>query len=368
MTTDHTATIALVVGTRPEAIKLAPLARHLGDAALVIHTGQHYSNGMTGDLEPDLLLTSHPDHGATRGHQLGYLTSALDHVLTQREPAAVVVQGDTTSALAGALAANTTGIPLIHVEAGLRSFDRAMPEEHNRVLIDHLADLCCAPTELARSHLLAERIPTDRIEVTGNTIVEAVAHALPTDAEQAHTLIQFGLVRHRYVLATIHRPENTDHAATLGVILRELAALPEPVVLPLHPRTHRRIVHFKLAGIADRLRLTGPLDYPTLLTLIRHSAIIVTDSGGVQEEATVLNRPLLVVRRSNERPEVEGIFGTRVHPGPAITATLTPWLDNRDTLHTRLAELASPYGDGTATIRISNAIRARFILGARACW
>lgn len=208
--------IAVVVGTRPEAIKLAPVITLLDQEAFVVHTGQHYSTGMSGHLTPDLLLDTPEERDLTRGRQLGHIITALDEVFTQHHLDAVLVQGDTTSALAGALAANTTGIPLAHLEAGLRSFDRAMPEEHHRVLIDHLADLCCAPTPLARDNLLAERIPPERIELTGNTIVEAVATALPDEQEQAHILDQLGLTAARYVLATIHRPENADNPAHLA--------------------------------------------------------------------------------------------------------------------------------------------------------
>jgi UDP-N-acetylglucosamine 2-epimerase (non-hydrolysing) len=224
--------IAVVAGTRPEAIKLAPVTRLLGPEAVVICTGQHYSAGMSGHIKPHVVLGIRHDHDLTRGRQLGQLISALDDVLGQQHPDAVLVQGDTTSALAGALAANAAGIPLVHLEAGLRSFDRAMPEEHHRVLIDHLADLCCAPTPRARDNLLAERIAPERIEITGNTIVEAVAAGLPGDPEQARILHRLGLTRSCYVLATIHRPENTDNPASLAAILRELAAMPAPVTPP----------------------------------------------------------------------------------------------------------------------------------------
>ncbi|MEV5543299.1 UDP-N-acetylglucosamine 2-epimerase (non-hydrolyzing) [Saccharopolyspora shandongensis] len=352
--------IAIVVGTRPEAIKLAPIAELLGPEAFIIHTGQHYTTGMNAHLTPSLVLDAHHDHRATRGHQLGSWTSALDHAFREYRPDSVIVQGDTTSALAGALAANTTATPLVHIEAGLRSFDRAMPEEHHRVLIDHLADLCCAPTPLARNNLLAERIPPERIETTGNTIVEAVTTALPSSDDQADILDQLGLAGAQFVLATFHRPENADNSAALEVILRELAALPVPVVFPLHPRTQRQIMASGFVALAGRLRLTGPLDYPALLSLIRHAAIVISDSGGIQEEATVLKRPILVVRRSNERPEVEDSFGTRRRPGPDISAVTTTWLSDLDAVHAQLAHLPSPYGDGTASAQIVHALRASF--------
>lgn len=351
--------VAVVVGTRPEAIKLAPVTKLLGPEAIVIHTRQHYSPGMTEQITPDVLLAA-DDRERTRGDQLGHLVTALDHLLGCHRPDIVLVQGDTTSALAGALAANAAGIPLVHLEAGLRSFDRAMPEEHNRVLIDHLADLCCTPTSRARDNLLAERVCAERIEITGNTIVEAVMTALPDDQQQTRILRRLGLKSRRFVLATIHRPENTDDVRNLATILRELATLRAPVVFPLHPRTRWRIAKFGLSDLAARLHLTPPLDYPVLLALIRHAAGLVTDSGGIQEEATVLKRPILVVRRSNERPEVEETFGHRVLPGSDISQIATTWLSDTAAISTRLAGLPTPYGNGTASIRTVHAIRSRY--------
>ncbi|HEX5401754.1 MAG TPA: UDP-N-acetylglucosamine 2-epimerase [Pseudonocardiaceae bacterium] len=232
---DRSARIAVVVGTRPEAIKLAPVTKLLGREALIVHTGQHFSAGMSGQLTPDIVLDVQHDTDIRRGHQLGDLVTALDQVFAVHEPDAVLVQGDTTSAMAGALAANATSTHLVHLEAGLRSFDRAMPEEHHRVLIDHLADLCCAPTPLARDNLLAERIAPERIEVTGNTIVEAVTAALPDAPEQTRILDTLDLAPGGFVLATIHRPENADNPVNLAAILRQLAGSPVPVVFPLHP-------------------------------------------------------------------------------------------------------------------------------------
>ncbi|MGH3850178.1 MAG: UDP-N-acetyl glucosamine 2-epimerase, partial [Pseudonocardiaceae bacterium] len=250
---------------------------------------------------------------------------------------------------------------LVHLEAGLRSFDRAMPEEHHRVLIDHLADLCCAPTPLARDNLLAERIDPERIKVTGNTIVEAVTTMLPNAREQAHILDEFGLTRFGYVLATIHRPENADNPAHLAAILRQLTGSPVPVVFPLHPRTHLQIRAFGLTDLANSLLLTGPLDYPVLLTLIQHAAGLITDSGGIQEEATILKRPILVVRRSNERPEVEQAFGSRAFPGgEGILQILTTWLRDAPAINFRLANVPTPFGDGTASSRLVQVVRSRF--------
>jgi UDP-N-acetylglucosamine 2-epimerase (non-hydrolysing) len=336
--------IAVVAGTRPEAIKLAPVVGLLGSEALVIHTGQHYSPGMSGHLATEIAFEPNNLPDETRGGQLGRLTGALDRTFRLHQPDAVLVQGDTTSALAGALAANTAGVPLAHLEAGLRSFDRAMPEEHNRVLIDHLSDLCCAPGPVAFANLLAERVAPERIEITGNTIVEAVAAALPSELEQQAFLDHLQLVRSGYVLATVHRPENTDDTESLRTILSELAALPLPVVLPVHPRTQRHIDAFGLTHLAGKLKLIAPTAYPALLTLINNAAVIVSDSGGIQEEVTVLKRPVLVVRRSNERPEAERLFGKRVSPGGEICRIASAWIQDAAAIRARLASIPTPTG------------------------
>ncbi|RKT55443.1 non-hydrolyzing UDP-N-acetylglucosamine 2-epimerase [Saccharothrix australiensis] len=353
-------TVTLVCGTRPELIKLAPLIRLFGPRAVVVYTGQHYDRTMYELIRRDVAEPGGYHEfalgGARRGTQLGRAVAAVDDVLAGRRTAAVVVQGDTTSALAGALAANANDVPLVHVEAGLRSFDRAMPEEHNRVAIDHLADLCCAPTALNRANLVAERIPVDRIAVTGNTVVEALEAAAPgPEAEQA-VLSAHGLRRDGYAVATIHRPENVDDAATLETILRELAALPLPVVLPLHPRTAKRVAHFGLEPLLARLRVVAPQGYPEFLALAGGAAVVVSDSGGIQEEVSVLKRPVVVVRRSTERPEIEGTFGTLVPPGPGVGAAARAWLDDVAGHRARLAGIPSPYGAGSPSARIASAL------------
>ncbi|WP_325518345.1 non-hydrolyzing UDP-N-acetylglucosamine 2-epimerase [Lentzea sp.] len=357
----ETNTVTIVCGTRPELIKLAPLVDHFGSACTMIYTGQHYDRSMYSLIRRDV-----PEPGGfhelrlgglRRGDQLGRAVAAVDEVLAVERPAALVVQGDTTSALAGALAANACDVPLVHVEAGLRSYDRAMPEEHNRVVIDHLADLCCAPTSLNRHNLLAEGVADSRVVVTGNTVVEALAQAFPSAGEEDAVLSGLGLTRDRYVLATIHRPENVDDAGNLETILRELAALPLPVVLPLHPRTAARVSAFGLEGVLRGLRVVEPQPYRTFLALAHGSAVVVSDSGGIQEEVSVLKRPVVVVRRSTERPEIEGTFGTLVPPGPLVGNAVRSWLDDVAAHRLALREIASPYGTGSPSSRIALAVR-----------
>lgn len=352
--------IMVVLGTRPEIVKLAHITRILGDRGVVIHTGQHYDPGLSGSFFEQLSLPEPEEYleigGEPRGRQIGLAVTALDSIFADREPAAVVVQGDTNTVLAAALAANAREIPLVHVEAGLRSDDRRMPEEHNRVVTDHLADLLLAPTENSRARLLAEGIPNERIVVTGNTVVEAVAELLPDEEERRALADSFGVVPGRFVLSTFHRPENVDDPQILATILTQLAALPFPVLLPLHPRTVARVAAAGLGDLLDQIRVVEPIGYREFLGLSAESAFLVSDSGGVQEEVSVYKRPVLVVRRSTERPEVIGTFAELVEPGPDIARVASEWTADLDGLHRRLAATPSPYGDGSASQRSVDAM------------
>jgi UDP-N-acetylglucosamine 2-epimerase (non-hydrolysing) len=351
----------VVLGTRPEIIKLGPVILRLGPAASIIHTGQHFDAGLSRSFfdafelpEPDAELGV---GGSTRGAQIGQTVALLDSLLRVERPAVVIVQGDTNSAAAGALAANACEIPLVHIESGLRSFDRRMPEEHNRVIADHLADLCAAPTEVNRSNLLSEGIAGERVIVTGNTVVEAVAALLPSAERRAALLDEFGLAAGAFALSTFHRPENVDDPDTLHTILDELARLPIPVVLPLHPRTATRVNDRPdLVALIDRLHVVEPIGYEDFLGLAAEAAILISDSGGIQEEASILKRPMIVVRRSTERPEVIGTFAERVEPGPAIAVRALEWLADLEGVHRRLATVPTPYGDGTASEKTVAAI------------
>ncbi|MFJ5923677.1 non-hydrolyzing UDP-N-acetylglucosamine 2-epimerase [Kitasatospora sp. NPDC092948] len=353
--------VAVVLGTRPELVKLAPLVHALGPAARLVHTGQHWDEAMSGRFLRELSLPE-PQvltgvGGRPRAGQIAASLDQLDTAFTADRPAAVVVQGDTNATLAGALAANARGIPLVHVEAGLRSHDRAMPEEHNRVMVDHIADLLCAATPENAANLRAEGVDGRRIATTGNTVVEVVRAQLPGPAEQAALLDRHGLRADRYLLATVHRPENTDTAEALGAVLGaldELATTGLPVLLPLHPRTVAAAERFGLTRLLARLRVVEPLGYAEFLGLAGQAALLVSDSGGVQEECTVLGRPLLVVRRSTERPEaVDTGFAALVSPGADLAAAARARLAEGPTLLARLAAVPSPYGDGHAAERIA---------------
>lgn len=356
--------VAIVLGTRPELVKLTDLVRLLGPAAHLVHTGQHYDEELSGRFLSELGLPE-PTFltgvgGRPRAVQISAALGQLDELFTAEPPLAVVVQGDTNAALAGALAANARRIPLLHVEAGLRSHDRNMPEEHNRVLIDRIADVLCAATPENRANLLAEGVGDARIAVTGNTVVEAVRGRLPGARERAALLARHGLADGGYVLATVHRPENTDSAEALRAVLTELAALAVdlPVVLPLHPRTRARIEAAGLDDLLAPLTVSAPVGYGEFLALARHAALLVSDSGGIQEECTVLGRPLIVVRRSTERPEAMGDFAELVEPGPEIGQAARRRLAEGPEGLARLATLPSPFGDGRASERIVTLLTA----------
>jgi UDP-N-acetylglucosamine 2-epimerase (non-hydrolysing) len=347
--------VAIVFGTRPEIVKLSGIIELLGPAASTVFSGQHFdpllSKIFFDELRlppPDAVLTV---GGQTRAHQIGELVLRLEEHLLAPPRKVVVVQGDTNTTLGGALAANAAGIPLVHVEAGLRSFDRRMPEEHNRIVVDHLADLCLAPTTTARDNLLAEGIPDGRIVVTGNTVIDAASRLMPAPDERAALLYRMGLASGEFALATFHRPENVDDPRRLAALLDHLTALGLRVVFPVHPRTAQSIASFRLDRSAGHVKTIPPLGYPAFLALAAESAFLVSDSGGVQEEATVVKRPALIVRRSTDRPEVTGTFATLLDSPADLPAAASKLLADLGDIHSRLAAMPSPYGDGHASRR-----------------
>lgn len=354
--------IAIVLGTRPEIIKLAKITELLGDDAHVVHTGQHYDPTLSSDFFTEFAMRQPDTHigvgGQTRGAQIGNGTAALDELFGDLKPAAVVVQGDTNAVAAGSIAANAREIPLVHVEAGLRSFDRRMPEEHNRVLADHYSDLCLAPTEMNVANLAAEGITGDRVVLSGNPIVEAVERLMPQEEDQTALLKTFGVHADAFVLATLHRPENVDNPDTLRTVIDALVELDQPVLLPLHPRTRQSIAEFGLGERAASLTIVEPIGYRDFLGLANNARLIISDSGGVQEEVSVYKRPAVVVRRSTERQEVEGTFVSRIPPGPDLAAGFLQAWETAPEQRSKLLDIASPYGSTDAPRQCVDAIRA----------
>ncbi|MFJ4223536.1 non-hydrolyzing UDP-N-acetylglucosamine 2-epimerase [Microbacterium sp. NPDC089695] len=349
--------IAIIMGTRPEMIKLAHIVRLLGDRARLIHTGQHFDDELSGQVQkhlglpgPDVVLEGVGGHD--RSTQIATCMQALAEEFRRDRPKAVIVQGDTNSVSAGAQAANYAGIPVIHVEAGLRSHDRGMPEEINRLVAGVIADVHCAATPYNVDNLRAEGVAPERIALTGNTIVEATAASL----ELADSLGGDPSTRSHdggdFVLATIHRPENTDTAEALDRVLRGLAAIPLPVRFVAHPRTRAAMRRFGLEHHTERLTVVDSVAHHEFLRLARSARLLVSDSGGLQEECTVLRTPLLVVRRSTERPEsIDAGFARLVTPDMSIADAAEIALRPRDDAEELRAP--SPYGDGLASHRIA---------------
>jgi UDP-N-acetylglucosamine 2-epimerase (non-hydrolysing) len=278
------------------------------------------------------------------------MLAAVEAVLLEQAPDAVLVQGDTNSVLAGALATSKLDADLGHIEAGLRSFDREMPEEVNRVVADHVADYCFAPTAEAADLLHNEGIPEDRIHITGNTIVDAVFENRELAADRSDILDELGLIGGGFVLMTAHRAENVDDLARLTDLFdgvdRVANALDVPVVYPVHPRAQERIDEFDI-DVPDSVCLIKPLDFLDFLCLEDQAAVILTDSGGVQEEACILGTPCVTMRDSTERPETVDV-GANVVVGtdPAAILEATEGMLEAD------GEWRNPFGDGSAAEQI----------------
>lgn len=350
--------IAVVLGTRPEIIKLASVIRNLESRAKILYTGQHYDAEMSGNFFSSLKLPQPHIQlaGISARHrsiQIAHAVFQLAECFRETRPKVVIVQGDTNATSAGAQAANYCGIPVLHVEAGLRSRDRTMPEEINRCLVSVLADIHCAPTSWNAANLVSEGIPLSRIRVTGNTIVEVTRDSLPSAEYAREVLDRYGVREDGFILATIHRPENTDDPKQLCEVLDALAVSPLPVIFPLHPRTAGSAHTFGLGDRLARLRCIPPADHATFLSLARHAKLIISDSGGIQEECTILKKPLIVIRKNTERPEsIAAGFAVRVRNKYEIGAEISQILGCLE-LADVLASRPCPYGDGKASVRIA---------------
>jgi UDP-N-acetylglucosamine 2-epimerase (non-hydrolysing) len=308
-------------------MKAAPVMSALtarSDAAqMLVHTGQHYDLMMSGVFFTELSLPE-PDvnlevGSASHASQTAQVMLRLEKVLLDRRPDLVLVYGDVNSTLAAALVCVKMGIPIGHVEAGLRSFDRTMPEEINRVLTDQMADLLFPPSEEGDENLVREGVARERIYRVGNVMIDTLARLLPLtvqrwDARFAST------VPKQYALVTLHRPSNVDHPASLSRTVTALARISQrlPVLFPVHPRTRARLdsAFLDVRGVeaAAGLHLMEPLSYLDFLALMRHAALVITDSGGIQEETTFLGVPCLTVRENTERP-VTVVLGTNTLVG-----------------------------------------------------
>lgn len=344
--------IVSVVGARPQFVKLAPIAhacaRYPDVEHVIVHTGQHYDQNMS-DVFFELLKIPHADvdlgiGSGSHGAQTGAMLAAIETVLAREKPDWTLVYGDTNSTIAAALAAVKIHLPVAHLEAGLRSFNRRMPEEHNRVLTDHAADLLLAPTDTAMSHLADEGLAS-RSVLVGDVMADVCLGTAAAVADIPAALPDGVNPAEPYLLATIHRPDNTDERDRLATILDHLAALPVPVVLSAHPRLVARAKSFGLSLGRGSIHTAPPLTYPEMVAAVRSSAGVITDSGGLQKEAYLLGAPCTTIRTETEW--VETLAGGWNVLDPDLTDLPHIALRPRPTV-----ARSHPYGLGDAAERV----------------
>ncbi|WP_423792269.1 non-hydrolyzing UDP-N-acetylglucosamine 2-epimerase [Methanocaldococcus indicus] len=345
--------ITIVLGTRPEIIKLSPIIRELMDKEIdfrIIHTNQHYSKNMDKIFFEELNLPK-PDYNlnvgsGTHGEQTGKMIMNIEKVLLKEKPNIVIVQGDTNTTLAGALAASKLKIKVAHVEAGLRSFDRNMPEEINRVLTDHISDYLFAPTEIAKNNLINEGINENKIFVVGNTIVDATLQNL-TIAEE-----KYKIEDKDYFLLTLHRAENVDNKKRLQNIINGINEVIEiynkEIIFPVHPRTLKRLKEFNLLDKLNKnINIIDPIGYLKFLLLEKYAKLILTDSGGVQEEACILKVPCITLRDNTERPET-----VEVGANMLVGDSKEKLINSINIMLKKEKNWKNPFGDGKSAKKI----------------
>lgn len=311
--------ICIILGTRPEIIKMSPVIRECEKRSLdyfILHTGQHYSHNMDKmffeQLElpvPKYNLEIGGKASSTHGKETGKMIIGIEEILEKEKPDVVLVEGDTNTVLSGALAASKMGIKVGHVEAGLRSYARYMPEEINRILTDHCSDYLFPPTEKSKEILLGEGIPEEKITVTGNTIVDAVYQNIEIAKNKSNILSEVGIEEGKYFLVTLHRQENVDDKKRFEDILSGLEAVYNeynlPVIYPIHPRARKMMDRFGLK--TKNITLIDPVNFLDFLNLESNAKLVLTDSGGVQEETCILKVPCVTLRDNTERPETVNV-------------------------------------------------------------
>lgn len=317
--------IIIVVGARPNFIKVGPLMPALSQAGIdarLAHTGQHYDALMSDVFFADLEIPTPAWFlgvgSGTHAVQTGTAMMKLEELFYAERPDAVMVVGDVNSTLAGALAAVKIGVPVVHLEAGLRSRDMSMPEEVNRLVTDQLSSMLLTPVAEAGENLENEGVNPAHIHFVGNIMAESVLRNLPR-IEGREVAARADLPERGYILATIHRPENTDHPEKLAAIASALSAAPMPVLFPVHPRTRPLLAAAGLGEGDSNVRLVDPVGYLDMLALQRSAAAIATDSGGVQEEACMLGTPCVTVRRNTEREITCRVGANRLASADAVS-------------------------------------------------
>ncbi|HUK43097.1 MAG TPA: UDP-N-acetylglucosamine 2-epimerase (non-hydrolyzing) [Candidatus Bathyarchaeia archaeon] len=361
--------LAMVAGARPNFMKIAPLMRALeGDAdfaVTLIHTGQHYDDNMSGQFFRDLGIPQPQFHlevgSGSHAQQTAEIMKRIEPVLTEVLPAAIVVVGDVNSTAAAALVAKKLGIEVVHAEAGLRSFDRSMPEEINRIVTDSITDIFLVTEESGRANLLREGVAAQRIHLVGNLMIDSLRQNLER-ARESDIADRLGVRGKQYGVVTLHRPANVDEPEALGEILGALTVIAEklPLLWPVHPRTRARLAHTSEnracvghPALTPSLRLLEPLGYLDFLSLEAGSSLVLTDSGGIQEETTVLGVPCLTLRDNTERP-VTIELGTNRLAGTKKNSILAAWREMQ--VSPRRAQVP-PLWDGQAGVRSREVLR-----------
>lgn len=358
--------VAIVVGTRPGIIKFSPVIRALDKSGLnyfIVHTGQHYSYNMDKIFFDDLALPEPKfrvdvtKRAKLHGAQTAEMLKGLEKVFIHERPRLVVVGGDANTNLAAALAARKLGLDVAHMEAGLRCDDWRMPEEHNRVMIDHISDYLFAPTEQSKENLIQDNVK-GKIFVVGNTIVDAVFQNIRIAQEKSNVISTLGL-EGEYIVFTAHREENVDHRNILANILDAIAQISfdrkVPIIFPMHPRSRKRIKEFNLEDKLkriSRLKIIAPLGYLDFLLLLSRAQLVLTDSGGIQEECCILKIPCVTLRENTDRPETVQV-GSNIIGGTQA-----------ETILAGAAKMAkvnrnwpNPFGDGKTGERITSLIQ-----------
>ena len=351
----------IILGTRPEIIKFSSIIRYLNNNNkdfIIIHTNQHYSAKLDSIFFSELKLPKAKYNlnigSGSHGEQTGKMLYQIEKVLIEEKPDIVFVQGDTNTVFSGALAASKLNIKIGHIEAGLRSYDRSMPEEINRIMTDHISNYLFVPTLKSRKTLLNEGINEEKIICTGNTIVDAVFQNLKLASERFVILDKFGIKKDSYILLTAHRAENTDDIIKLKGIFKgaHLVALETryPVICPIHPRTRKMLDLYNIE-IPDNIFVIEPLGFLDFLYLQKNAAVVLTDSGGIQEECCILNVRCVTLRENTERPEtieVGGniLAGTNAEKILSCTKEILKIENN----------WKNPFGDGKSYMHILNSI------------
>lgn len=352
-----------VAGARPNFMKVAPLLKLLRGnpwfTTVLVHTGQHYDDDLSGQFFRDLDLPA-PDYhlevgSGSHAQQTAEVMKRFEPVVLLEKPDAVVVVGDVNSTMAAAVVAAKLQVPVFHVEAGLRSFDRSMPEEINRLLTDTISEVLLVTEASARNNLLNEGIPEERIHFVGNLMIDSLRQGLAT-ARQSDILDRLSLTGRPYGLLTLHRPSNVDARDRLAEILDAVAEIGDtvPLIFPVHPRTRAQLNQYP--GRRGNITLIDPLGYTDFLCLMANSSVVLTDSGGVQEETTVLGIPCLTLRDNTERP-VTIEQGTNILAGTSRSTILKAW---KETLEHPRAGRIPPLWDGAAAERYLTVFRNFF--------